>query len=173
MSEQSSNLSTLAPLEEIADQQVMKIIHVNVTSHRSSVQRMAISVIDRDGNTDPRTEFTIYQIDDSRVTGLLPSKCWVKSSLFSEKTIGMTFYSSTFLPDRARPFGDGPTYVCVIVPPEEGVVEYPVELRMFIDHIVDTLGTCHYVFCFGQEVYDKLIIKPAPLWVPQTETTEQ
>jgi hypothetical protein len=151
----ASNLGHLPPLEVIRDEQVMKIIRVVVTDSIHSHKVLNINLVTGDDHTVG--DFPVYKVEDGRVRGLLPSKCWIVDTP-DRLRIEMTFYACSGLPDRARPFGDGPTYVCAFAVHSDTVVEYPVELRMFIDHIVDNNGKCWYVFCFGQDVYDELII---------------
>lgn len=151
-----SALESLPPLETLQAEQVMAIRQVIVTDYGHSHKVLRINTINQDG-TSSLFDGPVYKIINSNVQGLLPSKCWINDGE-DKLEVSMTFYTCTSLPDRARPFGDGPTYVIIMFPPPRSVVEYPVDLRMFIDHIITNRNQCAYVFCFGQNVYDQLLI---------------
>lgn len=95
----------------------------------------------------------VYTIDDPELTGLMPSRAWFDPT----EGLMLAFYTSSTIPIQGRPFGDGPTYVTIVEPNPSQVLEYDMNVRLFIDQIPSSNGIA-FVILFGQQQYDQLII---------------
>lgn len=98
----------------------------------------------------------LYEISEPRIQGYMPSKIMYDAR---REDLACTFYCNDTLPDRVRPFGTDPMYVGVYYPDDvRDTVLYDIECRLFVDQVVTGSGIA-YVFVFGQETYEKIVIQ--------------
>jgi hypothetical protein len=156
----TSNLPSAA---EIRNEIRLRIEQVVVQRHPSSFELVAF---DRVIEGVPQATYThVYKIEDPRIDGQLPSKAF-----FTEDgLLVLTFYCSSSLPNRARPFAGGPVYVMWFDAQFDETFEYDGEVRLFIDQIANPNGRLTYVVMFGQDQYSSVVIPspkadPVPEW---------
>lgn len=168
--------SSMPDYEEIRMERTMQIFQINTSRYRSvwPVETL-IDIREPDGSRAKLVvEVTI--VDDQRIKGYLPSRCWFDGN----DDLRMTFYATPSLPSAARPFGDGPLYVFCHELKDGQVVEYDIDTTVFIEHMANPLfwdydddraTGVRYVFVCGpkgvstlfpQESIDRLV-KPSPV----------
>jgi hypothetical protein len=138
----------------------MQIVRLDVTLFKRTKVSTHFDIVSDKYEPERNVQVQLFTVDDPRVRGYLPSKVWVHDDPQSEigPRIEMSFYVNPTLPAAAKPFGDGPMYVFALQSDTEEVVEYDVQTRIFIDHILGTDGNIWYVFCFGQAQYDQIVV---------------
>lgn len=95
-------------------------------------------------------------LDEDSVRGYLPSKIWHYSY---DDLFRLSYYTNDGLNNNVRPFGNGKTYALVLHPDDGEVYYYPIEWRVFIEHVVcpSAPAGIAYVFLFGEDLYDQII----------------
>jgi hypothetical protein len=145
-------MSNLPPAAEIREAIRLRIEQVLVNDHPSTTETVAFDKVVNGQLHETRAH--VYKVEDSRIDGQLPSKAF-----FTSDGLVLTFYCSSSLPNRARPFAGGPVYVMWFdVGPTE-TYEYDGEVRMFIDQVHVPGRGVVYVVMFGQEQYDQIVLK--------------
>lgn len=145
--------TNLPPIEEVQATQYMQIVRICLNEYvQEHVTTKLYSVID--GKPAKQIETSLIEIDDDRIRGYIPSKIFVVGD-----SIQLLFYTSPSLPDGARPFGKGKTYVVLYFPRPDEVVEYDVDTRVLVDQLIirDRLA---YVFLFEEKKYKEMIFEP-------------
>lgn len=155
--------SNMPPAEEVAAEHTMMIHRVRVNDHPSKNVRTFLDRTIRNTATEqPRLKWEglyvqLYEVSDARTNGYLPAKAWITGLTDDDQPkIEMSFYVTPSLPPAARAFGDGPMYVFATAVDSNETIEYDVQARVFVDHIMHE-GVCWYVFTFGKQTYDMII----------------
>lgn len=162
-------MSNLPPAAEIREAIRIRIEQVEVNRFPSSIEHVAFDQILQGVTLE--TFAPVYKIEDPRIDGQLPSKAFFNA----KDELILTFYCSSSLPNRARPFAGGPVYVMWFNVTSGVTVEYDGEVRLFIDQVQTTDGTIRYIVMFGQDQYDQVVIS-APKrqskveWTPDLAT---
>ena len=141
---------TILSAEELRAAQTMSIVRVAVTDLAIKIAFTTLNVL-RNGI---RTQLVcdMYTLDDDRIRGYLPAK----SFCFGPSRIELMFYTSPSLPDAARPFESGNTYVLVYECDVDVTVEYDIEHRILVDQQVSGSKVI-YIIIFGDKQYSSLI----------------
>lgn len=161
--EQKQQSSGMPPIEEIREAQTMRIYTVNTSPfERKIVETTLIAANPNKVHKRRPIVATLIKLEDDRVKEYMPSKVWgnpVTSTAFSQSptNFDVLFYVNASMPQTVRPFKEN-TYLLFFVPESEDVIEYDVNLRIFMDQVpVDGLGMT-YVIMFGEETYKELIV---------------
>lgn len=93
----------------------------------------------------------VYKLDNQATIGYLPTKIWCEDSAFQ-----LLYYVSPDLPPAAKPFGTDPCYMFAVFPQRNEAVEYPSDIRIFIDQVMTPLGMA-YVFIFGENQMNQVL----------------
>lgn len=150
-------MSNLPPAAEIREAIRIRIEQVVVEHYPSTIETVAFDQI-VDGQTH-ETKVRVFKIEDPRIDGQLPSKVFFTD----EGLTVLTFYCSSSLPNRAKPFAGGPVYLFTLDVNSDTTIEYDGEVRMFIDQVhVPDRGVV-YVVMFGQEQFNQIVLSaPKP-----------
>lgn len=150
-------VSGMPPIEEVREANTMKIITVNTYHFEQTLVETALRTVHPDGTSDPLIA-NIMTISDERVKGFMPSKVWTNP----KESIGLPpfnilYYVNSALPQAVKPFKDN-TYLMYFRPKPEDVIEYDINLRIFMDQIQTNMGTV-FVAMFGDEVAGEIVVK--------------
>lgn len=143
----------MPPVDVVRAQHTMKMERIIVQNFPFEKRETLVDIISRSG-TSTRAIVNLYNVDDDRTRGYLPSKVWKVDG-----STEMVFYCTPSLPAGARPFGEGPMYVFELLVGSQVTVEYDVEARLFVDQVVTPNGVW-YVFVFGEDQLGKIIAQP-------------
>lgn len=156
-------MSNLPPIEQIESDYVMKIERLIVNDYPVQPVRTLLDLKSTVfGFRVQNLMVDLYKVWEPRVLGYMPSKVWITDvSDQGIPRLEMSFYVNNTLPAQSRPFGDQPMYVFAIQVEPTETIEYNVETRVFIDHIMYN-GKVWYLFCFGQDHYNGIIAQSQP-----------
>jgi hypothetical protein len=142
--------STLPPVDDIKEK--LRIVRIVLSKFPSKTVEMHVEVLDGDQKRPVYALVTI--IDSDAVRGYLPTKLFP-----TNEGVEVLFYTNPKLPDAARPFKQGKTYIALAVVEYNKVIQYDADLRVLIDQFVSLDGELVYVFVFGDEQYDSIVMR--------------
>jgi hypothetical protein len=146
----NSNLASAALQEKEAATMTIRQLHV--ADYQSKTVTTTIrNVLNED--KDSQVTVKLFTIECEDIDGYLPSKVWADES----GQFNLLFYCTPSLPAGARPFQGGPIYFMAFPVGLGEVIEYDVSLRVFVDQVIIN-HHCWYVFMFGQDQYDKVVV---------------
>lgn len=96
-------------------------------------------------------DVVVYEIDNEKVLGYLPSKVW----WHTDEGLELLYYVSPALPQQARPFGDEPVY-CFYTLMENQSFTYDATWRVFLDQVQTPAGTL-LVCMFNKDLYEHIV----------------
>lgn len=146
-------ITLLPPPEKVRAQQVMKMVCIKLSDQPHHKVDLNITAI-IDGQPTPVSAL-LCQITDPSVAGHLPSKVWCR-----DDEIYLLFYASESIPEDQRPFGSGRSFVAALGVRHGVTIEYDLGTRMYNDQVQTEAGTV-YLFMFGDDSYDKLVVQKA------------
>ena len=149
--------SGLPPLEDIREEQTMRIYTITTDKFERIQVETTLMVSHPDKAPRPLVA-TVIMIDDDRVKEYMPSKVWATASPFDRPVFKVLYYINTSLPQAVKPFKDN-TYLMYFIPDDDEVIEYDVNVRMFMDQVAVPGHGMVYVLMFGNESYDDIVVK--------------
>lgn len=144
--------SSLPDFEATQLSSFVKLERVKLSDLRWSQVTLNMAIV-RGGNNMPISA-QLFEIDDERVRGLPPMRTWYGRH---DQDIHMLFLVTPTLPVRQRPFGNGKTYLAIVLVEPEDTIEYELGLPIGIDLIHATEGT-FYAFIFGEKDYNNVVL---------------
>ena len=155
--------SILPSVEEVREEQTMKIITVSTLGLERERVKTTLTRTNKSLEISSVPIFTtLIRIDDEQVKEYMPSKVWCDDSLDIEdmgaRNFNILFYVNSTMPKIVRPFKTN-TYFMYFVPERGDIIEYDVNIRLFMDQVHTKHAGLIYVVMFGEDEYAQIVDK--------------